>query len=438
MLPEGVDSWFEEAESSFVDWAKQNAIPITSLVPTQDNSDLEQLAELIGDSSFVALSEGFHNCKEMMELHYRIVRYLIENHGFNTVLTESGLPESRMIYDYVQGKEAGDGMWESGLNKMYGAWKEGRDLIEFIREYNIEHGNVLQYYGTDIGGFYQNWKRPLENIMTYLETVDDDLEYVVDLKTKLDPYMELLATSARLNYSEKLSLTEKNELAVILDETVAHFNENEDSYVTKSNKEDFEWARQSMISMQLAENYYRNYENRKNPENSKYVGLNGREIAMARNSLWVFQKMRKDAKVIWIDHVIHTKTKSQYQDDVWGFFTLAGQILKQSLGDNFFAIGMAYGGGKFWNKWQKPSDRFMDSVPPCDNKTSPSLENSLKKCFGNRNFILPWGNVSKGSKAETWKRTSFSLRENDYFIRMEPDEWDCCIYLDTVNPATQA
>ena len=111
--------------------------------------------------------------------------------------------------------------------------------------------------------------------------------------------MEKLENNARLHYSEHLSSSEKNELAVILEESVNNFNENQDIYISKSTSEDFQWARQSMISMQLAENYYRNYDNMKKPESSKYIGLNGREIAMARNCLWALQQ-RKDAKIIWI------------------------------------------------------------------------------------------------------------------------------------------
>ena len=146
--------------------------------------------------------------------------------------------------------------------------------------------------------------------------------------------------------------------------------------------------------------------------------------------------MRKDAKIIWIDHVIHTKTKTQYQDGFWGFFTPAGQMLKQTLGEDWFVIGMAYGGGKFWNKWQKPTERFIDCIPPYGNQKNPSLENSLKKVCENGNFLLPWEKVVKGSKSENWIRSTFSLRENDYFIQLEPSEWNCCIYLNNVSPAT--
>ena len=62
-----------------------------------------------------------------------------------------------------------------------------------------------------------------------------------------------------------------------------------------------------------------------------------------------------------LDHVIHTKTRTQYQDDPHipiGYFTPAGQILKNSLGRDMFIIGMTYGSGHFWKNWQRPSTRY--------------------------------------------------------------------------------
>ena len=126
------DPFYDTAEKSFLEWSKENRIEISSLKPTEENKDLEAIANSIGDAKFVALSEGFHNCKEMMSLHCRIIQYLIENCGFNTVLSESGLPESRLIHDYILGDEMKEDMWDKGLNKMYANWSEGRELIEYL------------------------------------------------------------------------------------------------------------------------------------------------------------------------------------------------------------------------------------------------------------------------------------------------------------------
>ena len=45
-------------------------------------------------------------------------RYLVEQHGFNTVLSESGLPESRLVHQFVLGGQPGPHLWKAGLNKV--------------------------------------------------------------------------------------------------------------------------------------------------------------------------------------------------------------------------------------------------------------------------------------------------------------------------------
>ena len=123
---------------------------------------------------------------------------------------------------------------------------------------------------------------------------------------------------------------------------------NEEKYVLKSNRFEFEWARQSMISMQLAANYYENILDIQKSKNPKFSGLNGREIAMHQNMMWIIQAMatqkghcpKEKVKIIWINHVIHTKTETQFQDNTWRFLTPAGQMICQSVGHNkVFIIG---------------------------------------------------------------------------------------------------
>ena len=427
-----------EVETEFINWAKQNLVEIKSLDTIEENSDLKEIAKAIGGAKVVALSEGFHNCKEMMKLHHRLIRYLVEHHGFNTVCSESGLPESRIVHDYVLGKDVNmDEMWKKGINGMYSEWNEGRRLIEFMRDFNLNHSNRLNYYGVDIGGFYKDWRTPLEMILQYLNNVDP--EYNEQLSKQLKPYMEVLSDNARLNYSNQLSSEQRDDLARILDESLSNFDEKEEVYTSKDGEKEFQWARQSMISMQLAENYYRNIEYRRYPERSKMVGLNGREIAMARNCLWAL-KQQKDAKIVWIDHIVHTKTKAQYQDEMWGFFTPAGQILKQHLKEDYFSIGMLYNEGKFWNNWKRPDERFVDICVPWDTKSN-SIEGTLSKCYDKRtSFFLHWGKLLSLKSLEClyWLRKDDVIRDDDSFYNIQPIEWDACIFLQDVSPATPA
>jgi erythromycin esterase len=440
-----MEEFIAESRDTFLEWAQSHVIPLDD---DNDEDGLEAIASAIGNARVVALSEGCHNSREMMRLHFRLVRHLVEKHNFTTVVTESGLPESRLIFDYVNGAElaeedAGEEMYRKGLNKMYGAWKEGREMVEWMRDCNHQHNDEeksLQYYGIDIGGFYQDWKTPLKKVVSYLQRnvfTADEAFALMKLTKRLQPFLDAMHVEARVHYTDRMTAQERNVLAESLGEAVEHFQTFESEYVDRSGRVEYEWARQSLISMQLAENYYRNYMDRCNPESSKFVGLNGRELAMHRNILWVM-KQRPSSKIIWINHVAHTKTATQYQGEMWGFLSPAGALIQESLGSDLFTIGLVYGGGEYWKDWQKGLEhRTVAPVPdPRENGLERTLGSLVKTSEAQQKLFIPWAKAPVG--AWPWLQKDCSIRENDYFLKIKPSEWNACVYIDTISPSTPA
>ena len=208
--------------------------------------------------------------------------------------------------------------------------------------------------------------------------------------------------------------------------------------------------------MQLAENYYRNYENMMLSDSgtgiSKFSGLDGREIAMANNMMWRFNLEDDDGqekghmtnsnkkKMVVINHIIHTKTATQYQDGVWGHFVPMGQLMKQMLESEqnergaMFNIGMLFGKGTFWNKWQRPQERFVDTSPEPKEDGLEVVMKEISKRAKTPNFFLHWELAPK--EAWLFLGEATSIRENDYFIKAYPLEWNAAIYLDKVSHAT--
>ena len=103
------------SRQAFIDWAVENAIPITSLQPYSYSANcsgdkrhneafFQALTGAIEDcsASVVMLSEAYHNCKEMMTLHHAIIQHLVENLEFRIVASESGLPESRLVSSFIK------------------------------------------------------------------------------------------------------------------------------------------------------------------------------------------------------------------------------------------------------------------------------------------------------------------------------------------------
>jgi erythromycin esterase len=415
-----------------LEWARDSLVPLQGVDPGRsDDSDLATLAEQIGDARVVLISEGFHNCSEMMRLHHRIIRYLVEKHGFNTVVTESGLPESRLIHDYVRGEPAANHMWERGLNKMYGEWTEGRALIEWMRTHSQTLESPLSYYGADIAGFHTDWRPPFGQLLTYLKSTDP--EYAKTLDAELSPLLDALGDKAGPNYLDSFGDQERAELSIKLERAVAHIRGQREAYTGKSTPQAYSWALQTALALLYAENYYRNYRERTAQVDRRDVGLNGRELAMSQGVLWALEQ-RPDAKLIVINHVIHTKTKTQYQGKAQGHLTPMGALLTEALGDELFVLGMAYGGGRFWKDWQLPAERSVHDIPATKEGGFETLLTQASREASADQYLLPLRTESAAAKA--WLETTTVMRENDHFITLEPREWDALIYLDQVGPAT--
>ncbi|KAL7534673.1 hypothetical protein ACHAWF_004911 [Thalassiosira exigua] len=277
---------------------------------------------------------------------------------------------------------------------------------------------MIEYCGLDIGGFYADWNYPLSKIQSYLKGQSPQFEE--QWSRKIQPILEIMGNEkARYNHQHLLTLQQKATLGVLLDEL-----------------------------MQLAGNYYINYENMLLSDSgvgvSKYSGLDGREIAMAHNIIWRLklgdrgtEKRDTKRKMVVINHVIHTKTATQYQGKLWGHVTPMGQLLASNDHvDKLFGVGMLYGSGTFWNKWQTPQERFVDASPSSRDDGLEVVMKQISKEANLPNFFLHWERAPQEARA--FLEAEASIRENEYYIHARPLEWNGCIYLDKVSPATPA
>lgn len=421
----------EKSKSVFIDWAKEQKLSLDITQKGISKKVLQKIATDIGDAKVVMISEGFHNCEEMLFLQSQLIPYLIQEKGFNTLVTESGLPESKFINDYIHGKDSIANMWQNSIGIMYAAWQQGRNTINWLRDYNTKTTVPIDYYGLDIGGFYRDWEFPFEQIFDYLNQVDTVVGK--QLKQSMSFYFEQLKPYPMYYHMTKLDIAQKNQLATVLEELVQTFQKNKTAYIAKSNAQKYAWIKQCVQAMYQADYYYRNYECMVDSNDvGKCTGLNGREIAMANNLKWVL-KQKKEAKVIVINHVVHTKTASQFQGGFYGNFVPMGQLLKQHLADDLYIVGMVYGGGQFWNRWHAPSLRYIDTIPAIP---TGGMESVFGAVDSSSSYYLNFDQAP--DMAQKWLNTTTTMRENDYQIKIQAAEWDATFYLHQATPAALA
>jgi len=133
---------------------------------------------MIGDASVVALSEAAHGAAEPLEFRNRVLRYLVEKKGFNTIAIESGMVESRLVHDYVRGR-GGElaSVLEQGISWGFDRFPQNRDLIQWLREHNTR-SRPVNFYGFDVPGSPGSTEAKrgadtaLMEVLRYLDRID--------------------------------------------------------------------------------------------------------------------------------------------------------------------------------------------------------------------------------------------------------------------------
>ena len=146
----------ELAEESFrppaelLAWLRENAVPLETAHPTDDDADLTPLKEVIGNARIVGLGEATHGTSEFFTLKHRLVRFLATEMGFTIFSIEANMPEAYRLNDYVL---TGEGDPKELLRGMYfWTWdtQEVLDMILWMREYNASGAGVMQFTGFDM------------------------------------------------------------------------------------------------------------------------------------------------------------------------------------------------------------------------------------------------------------------------------------------------
>ena len=90
-------------------WLEANVQPFAGAHLSLPHGDIEFLREIVGDARIVSLGEGTHGTRDFFEMKARILRFLVEEMGFNTFAIEATWPESRRIDHYVRTGEGDPG-----------------------------------------------------------------------------------------------------------------------------------------------------------------------------------------------------------------------------------------------------------------------------------------------------------------------------------------
>ena len=280
---------------SFEVWARRHAAPIASVEPGHALDDLEPLREIVGDARVVAVGESLHDVHEFLALKHRTFEYMVMELGFTALAMETGLPESRLVYDYVLGAATDPTLLRrAGFTWGFGEWRETWTLIKWMRSYNQDpaHDRKIRFYGIDLTGgrddTFTDARPAIDGTLGYLRGVDS--AYARSVARTLLPLTELATYQA----FPVLRAETRSAYATAVGALVDRFELQRVVYLSRTSDVEFQWAhRHAIAARQLVTSFWAIPVGGAGPGDlpeGAELEYSSRDRAMADNVGWVLER----------------------------------------------------------------------------------------------------------------------------------------------------
>ncbi len=356
-----------------VAWLRANAVQFSGTHLSLPHTDLAVLRGLIGDARVVALGENTHGTRDFFEMKARILRFLVEQMGFNAFLIEATWPESNRLDRYVRTGEGDSRTLLTGL--YFWTWRTESvlEMIEWMRSHNAAGGGV-GFYGFDM----QYPGMALDNVIRYVADVDP--ARVPATRTRLDCLVRYANDAqgrfptaryvdAGANFQRQCADSMRAEVTRMLASRA--------TYVTASSVKEFELALQSL---RVALQYH-----------SMIVGEQSRDRSMAINTAWWVDHLGPHSKVVVWAHNFHVST----------FPGAQGRWLRERFGNELVIVAFTHEFGDFMGVTQQGNTFTGLNRQTLD----PVRTGSYEEYFGASSmphFILDLRGRDLSSPATSW------------------------------------
>lgn len=148
-------------------------------VTLQQDKDLDELIEYLGDKKYVLLGEASHGTHEYYEWRARISKRLIDEKGFNFIAVEGDWPDCYRVNKYIKQYPNSAQSAHSVLYEFqrWPTWmwanREIETLTEWIKQYNakLPEEHRVGFYGLDV---YSLWES-LDEVLKYVREYDPNM-----------------------------------------------------------------------------------------------------------------------------------------------------------------------------------------------------------------------------------------------------------------------
>ena len=371
----------EAEKKEFIDWIKQNAVPLKTVKANSGFEDLDFLKPLLANKRIIGMGEATHGTKEFFEMKHRMLEFLVTQMGFTVFGIEASYGRCKYINDYVL---TGKGNLDTAtVIQGFTTWstEEVRDMIQWMRNYNETHPDKkIQFVGFDL-------------------QVNDEVEFAISKyykkvdaakKQEVDSLLKQI-DAAEINGGIFFGDTTIKSLISPLEKLICGFIEKEGKYILESSKQEYDdilWS-EKILHQYLISFSYNNF--------SEPVKKEDRDFYMAQNILTWLAYFPKETKMMVWAHNGHIAKDFLDATSVPSM----GSYLKETLKDEYYAIGFDFYKGSF-----QSDDIDLKNSPGWENEeVGEAPEGNLSSYFvkaGLGNSFLDFSLTNQNDNIKKW------------------------------------
>lgn len=134
--------------SAVTEWLREQAIPLES------TGAMERFVQSLGPIRVIGLGEATHGQRECFEFKRHMTLHLIREHGFRLVAYEANATRAQALNEYVQGRSDDLDAAMGGFGMLIWMVEGNRGMLDDLRAWNLEAepGDRVEIIGIDVQG----------------------------------------------------------------------------------------------------------------------------------------------------------------------------------------------------------------------------------------------------------------------------------------------
>nr|WP_321452336.1 erythromycin esterase family protein [uncultured Carboxylicivirga sp.] len=336
--------------------------PINSLVPEDNDDDLQAMSPIFTDKKLIGLGEATHGTAEFNTVRDRLIRYLAKNHQVNAVIFEADFASTATMNKHLCNNSITQFDTAIIYNWSLAHINYGNlALLSWIKSYNLKAkpSEQIRLYGCDM-----QWP---ESVANYLQHGLKSFDCFTD---------EEISTLRSINTADKLRSKSKKELEKI-EQTNDAIGQKLDSIgnLPQATRAEKELLLGSKVLKQGLERWHM-----KGVRRYFY-----RDESMAQNCKTILDLPGIKNGIVWAHnaHIANASDQSEIKP--------MGAHLKQMLGNSYLAVGFEFLDGTFMATNAAERKRMACEVEPADAKC---VDIKLAECKY-ENYLLDVKSASK-------------------------------------------